>query len=459
MKPLVSVLVVAWGLISAGCDGQRPSGTADDQTAGGGSASFTVIDESLEVLKDEFNEAAGSVRLLFLSGPTCGICLRGLADLDAALLGGNSDPRLRTFVVHVPVLRATASDARNSMVLIDNPHTRHYWEDSGVIGRLYQEAMGIDYYAWDMWFIYGPDARWDGRLPPEPAFWMHQLGPLPEDNYLDSETFAARAQEMLDALPAAEQAPLRLASHDSEAVRIEAVAQPPSVPLGQYLRARGGYRNLAAIRSLHMEGTIETADGVLPLVVSADREGTLTRRIGRGESASVAARQDSGLAPPSSNSDRGLSWRLERELMDAYEITGPLVAWKDKGHRLEDEVNMARLDGVLHWELELTQHDGRPWKIYVDSHTGMERRRVLLDEDGTPKLDIRFSDYRIAEPDTPHPSRFDRRGQRTRRGLFPYPGYAFPYRIEYRREGRVLTTETFHYINVAFDGETPDSDG
>lgn len=453
-RPVVVLVTTLW-LLLAGCGGDPQQTTADEDASE--TAPFIVIDDSLEILKDDFNQAAGNVRLLFLSGPTCGICLRGLADLDAALLGGNTNSRLRTFVVHVPVLQATVDHARNTMALIDNPYTRHYWEDSGVIGRLYQEMMDIDYYAWDMWFAYGPDARWEGRLPPKPAFWMHQLGPLPEENYLDAEVFAARTQELLDALPAAGPAPVRLTGHGGEPVKIDAIAQPPSVALGQYVKGRGGYRNLAAIGLLRMEGTIETADGVMPLLVSADREGALTRRIGRGETASVATRQGGELDPPSSDIDRGLSWALESDLMDAYEITGPLVAWKDKGHRLADEVEMVRLDGVLHWELELTQDDGRSWKIYIDSHTGMERRRVLLDGNGSPKLEIRYADYRIAEPDTPYPSRFDALGENTRRGLFSYPGYVFPHRIEYRKGDRVVATETFRYIDVAFDGEAQGS--
>lgn len=227
MKSFTALCLAAGCLLLMACNGQQPAPDAITETPDGQNAApFIVMDESLAKLKRDFNAAAGNVRLLFLSGPTCGICLRGLSDLNAALLGGNTDPRLRTFVVHVPTLSANASDAKNSMALIDNPYTRHYWEETGVIGRLYQEAMNMDYYAWDMWFAYGPNVRWEGKLPPEPDFWMHQLGPLPDDKYLDAEVFAARVNEMLAALPPPDKAPQRVSGHQSKPVEIKTIAQP-----------------------------------------------------------------------------------------------------------------------------------------------------------------------------------------------------------------------------------------
>ena len=53
--------------------------------------------------------------------------------------------------------------------------------------------------AWDVYFLYDRSAKWTGDLPPKPIFWMHQLGGLSEDKYLDPDVFAAQANAALKA--------------------------------------------------------------------------------------------------------------------------------------------------------------------------------------------------------------------------------------------------------------------
>src|SRR5262249_33240227 len=68
---------------------------------------YVVLDESLGQLRADFNANAGKVRLLYIVGPTCGICLRGLSDLQEALYSKRGDdPRMITYVIHVPTLGA-----------------------------------------------------------------------------------------------------------------------------------------------------------------------------------------------------------------------------------------------------------------------------------------------------------------------------------------------------------------
>lgn len=58
--------------------------------------------------------------MLFVVDPTCGGCLRGMDDLNKDLLATTDDPRLRTFVVHVPVIGATEKDVTPAMKLLQN---------------------------------------------------------------------------------------------------------------------------------------------------------------------------------------------------------------------------------------------------------------------------------------------------------------------------------------------------
>lgn len=92
------------------------------------------------------------------------------------------------------------------MALITGGNTTHYWEDTGIVGKLFQQTMAIDdIYLWDVWFIYQPGIRWTDRLPPRPDFAMHQLGRRLVERYglpvLDSKVFADKVGEYLANVP------------------------------------------------------------------------------------------------------------------------------------------------------------------------------------------------------------------------------------------------------------------
>ncbi|MGH7462991.1 MAG: hypothetical protein ACREMA_18450 [Longimicrobiales bacterium] len=167
---------------------------------------YTLLDDSGSPLREDFNRAKGSVRLLFVVDPACPTCLRGLADLNDALLAGTQDPRLQTFVVHVPVIGGTAQDIPPAAGLLQNPNVRHYWNASGEFGRRLAPAVGLKrgdafVYPWDVWMVYGPEAVWDASSPPKPHRLMHQLPSVSGFAYLDSKVFAQDAQGLLAQLP------------------------------------------------------------------------------------------------------------------------------------------------------------------------------------------------------------------------------------------------------------------
>ena len=170
---------------------------------------IVVLDKSLSQLRADFNANAGKVRLLYIVGPTCGICLRALSDLQESLYSKNGDdPRIVTFVVHVPTLGAHEANAQDASSLISNRYTTNYWEESGIIGReaearLKQEVHGFDRYTWDFYAAYGPQAKWtDETMIPAPNFWQDQLYGLPADKMLNAEDFAAKVDELLAEVPA-----------------------------------------------------------------------------------------------------------------------------------------------------------------------------------------------------------------------------------------------------------------
>lgn len=202
-KLLASSLTIAAWLVMVG-----PATSTDAPSQ----SPYVLLDETGSQLRDDFNRARGSVRLLFVVDPVCPGCLRGLDDLNNALLAATSDPRLRTFVVHVPVLKppAHAKDVPPAGGLLRNARVIHYWNPSGAFGRELAEGVNLKrdgklVYAWDVWLIYGPEATWDNATPPMPRLLMHQLRALqgsPDFPRLDSQVFAREVHQLLGKLPA-----------------------------------------------------------------------------------------------------------------------------------------------------------------------------------------------------------------------------------------------------------------
>jgi hypothetical protein len=168
------------------------------------SAGYTVLDDQFSQLREDFNRAKGSVRLLFVVDPICPGCLRAMDDMNRDLLSQTKDERLKTFVVHVPVLGAKAKDVMPAARLLQNPQVRNYWNASGEFGRALAKAVQLKsdkelVYAWDVWLLYGPEAEWAGTMPPQPRLLMHQLWKLEGTRFqkLDSKVFARETQALV----------------------------------------------------------------------------------------------------------------------------------------------------------------------------------------------------------------------------------------------------------------------
>ena len=211
---ILHAALMAIGLLSIGV------GCTKDPSSAEALVPYTVLDDEGSQLRADFNRKIGSVRLLFVVDPICPGCLRGLADMNRDLLQGTADPRLQTFVVHEPVLGVAryapwlrvsgGKDVPKAAQLLQNPNVQNYWNASGAFGRLLSQAVGLkngerQVYAWDVWLVYGPEAKWVGAGPPRPRLLMHQLGALrgsTEFPHLNSQVFAQQVQTLLAQLPA-----------------------------------------------------------------------------------------------------------------------------------------------------------------------------------------------------------------------------------------------------------------
>ena len=109
----------------------------------------------------------------------------------------NSDPDLRAYVVWVPKVAASERDVANATRYVRDERAKHYWDGEGALLHGYEPALSISEDAWDIYMVYGPDARWEADAPPRPDYWMHQLD-LNSAPKLDAAAFAEKVKSFTE---------------------------------------------------------------------------------------------------------------------------------------------------------------------------------------------------------------------------------------------------------------------
>lgn len=111
-----------------------------------------------------------------------------------------ASPNLRAYVVWLPVLRAGnvsfAADREGGR--IGDPRALHFLDPDARLAREYSTVLHLPGRApaWDVYLVFGPEARW-GSEPPPPTYWMHQLGNAPPDLRLKGEQLARIVTSLL----------------------------------------------------------------------------------------------------------------------------------------------------------------------------------------------------------------------------------------------------------------------
>jgi len=396
------------------------SPTADTDKA------YVVLDENLTQLRDDFNAHRGEVRLVFLIGPTCAICLRGMADLnDEFIAAAQNDPRMFTLAVHLPTLGAEEKHVAPSMPLLDGPRVRHYWNESGILGKRYQEVLDIDFYAWDIWMTYGPEAHWDGVLPPEPDFWMHQLGPIKKADRLDAAVFAEETNKFVAQVDlSAPLEPLDDPNLYADGHVIDEVWQSMGFAMGTHIRGRGGYENLKRIEAVTRTGVLKIAGEEFPLKIETTRPNTLRRSVETPGGVSTLTFDGDSLHAEGPVIGLGIDEATQNLLFESFEFDGPIVEWKDKGHSAS-KVGLAKVGRTLAFKLNLTQKSGADWNLYIASRGGGVVLAELLNDNKEPVFLITQTKFEQTD------------------------GFLFAHRVEYRRpDGTLLASETYRDIEV-----------
>ncbi len=130
----------------------------------------------LDRLRKEFNESSDRVRVVALLSPTCGVCQKGQRVVQSVFAKYPEDPRLRGFVVWLPMLAGDSEKAAGLQAasFVDQ-RVDQQWDGSSAAGHLLAKTLALKGNAWDVYLLYAPGVKWAGDAPPTPTFWMHQL--------------------------------------------------------------------------------------------------------------------------------------------------------------------------------------------------------------------------------------------------------------------------------------------
>ncbi len=116
-----------------------------------------------------------------------------------AVLKDNPGEEVRAYIVWLPMFAGdTRARAQVRMEEFSDERVRHFWDGERLTGAIWQRVLDIGRLAWDVYFLYDPDAGWE-REPAAPDFWMHQLGGVDKGLHLDRTVFSRQLKEMLAA--------------------------------------------------------------------------------------------------------------------------------------------------------------------------------------------------------------------------------------------------------------------
>jgi hypothetical protein len=152
----------------------------------------TVLSKDAHELKDAFNADKNAPRVMLIVSPLCPACRAGASVVQKAALARTDSDELKVYVVWINRFPGDSLKAAQAATqLVSDKRALHFWDGTGAVGKLYGKTVKLPRdktFAWDVYFVFGPKAKWDAS-PPVPEFWMHQLGGPETGNMLEGAKF------------------------------------------------------------------------------------------------------------------------------------------------------------------------------------------------------------------------------------------------------------------------------
>ncbi|MCH6574133.1 MAG: hypothetical protein IH795_02850 [Bacteroidetes bacterium] len=133
-------------------------------------------------LQKAFQQGNGSVRLVALLSPSCSYCIKGYRYM-IKLLEEIVDERLKMYIIWEPMLSGDSKELADkvSKEVNDPRMVFQAWDENLVNGKLWTSVMKkadnrwlANGPAWDVYFLYRANEKWDEDKPTKPGYWQHQ---------------------------------------------------------------------------------------------------------------------------------------------------------------------------------------------------------------------------------------------------------------------------------------------
>jgi hypothetical protein len=110
-----------------------------------------------------------------------------------------TDDRVRAYIVWLPIFGGDfKGEARKLSNSFRDKRVSYFLDPTSETGKRWERVLKTErFIAWDVYLLYGPDANWEDE-PPQPSFWMHQLGGVTKAPTYNEPTFRAKLKGMLD---------------------------------------------------------------------------------------------------------------------------------------------------------------------------------------------------------------------------------------------------------------------
>ena len=113
----------------------------------------------------------------------------------ADIIDGIGNRGVRLDVVFTPITEGSSFENAEEQPLGDDldKKARVWWDDDNLLSDGIAEHMPTVDIAWDIYMFWEAGRTWGDMgddTPGAPDFWMHKLGGMPQDSYLDPDVFA-----------------------------------------------------------------------------------------------------------------------------------------------------------------------------------------------------------------------------------------------------------------------------
>lgn len=155
-----------------------------------------------------------------------------------------------------------------------------------------------------------------------------------------------------------------------------AAAQTVDEIVARSLEARGGLEKLTAVQSIRMSGRVSGGDRKAKIVIEVKRPAFIrieTLVDGARAVQAFDGKTAWGIPPAGTGRAERLPAEAARALSEEFDIDGPLVDSRAKGHRVE-LVGRARVGGREAWELRVTRKTGSVERHFLDAASGLPVR-------------------------------------------------------------------------------------